>query len=308
MKVLFSILVHEKAEVVLDQIANFQRFVPGSSIIFHVAKSFRAALGDDIDKITAMPCVYVNPVSVNTGFEDNSQLFGHTLNLKYVLEKKIAFDYFALHASNDLFVRKGLSDFMKDFDAAATPFPIYPNMTWNQGFQALRDPVLKRFLAECCLQLSRTGLYGSQVEGIFMSRDMAICVAELLDRYADVENECRDTFFKILLKRVFRIYRLFRLIQRILPGRYYAKEEVYFSTLLKACNGRLAKPYVYANWSKNLVIDMEDIIAIRNHDLEYLAKKTGNDQDKKDQAFFAVKRVNRNIEDPIRIFIREETI
>lgn len=74
-RILFSIPVHEKPEVVLDQINNFLHFNPDCCIVLHISSGFRfdsdhisedgffSALGD-IDR------VYVNPNRLRSGLED----------------------------------------------------------------------------------------------------------------------------------------------------------------------------------------------------------------------------------------------
>lgn len=108
-KIIFSIPVHEKYEVILDQCLNFHFFNPNSGIVLHFSKGFNAQ-SSQIDKntfdkaIEKLDYVFINPYSVRTGWYDIIQ--AHISNFEFILKNNIDFDYFSLCASNELFLEK----------------------------------------------------------------------------------------------------------------------------------------------------------------------------------------------------------
>lgn len=298
MSVLFSVLVHEKIEVVRDLIGNFQRYNPGCSIVLHVSQAFREKEGMAIAGLPGeFQRVFINPESVRTGLVDDSILRAHLSNVRYGLQEGVEFEYIGLNASNDLFVKEGLLDWMRGFDAGMSCFSVTESLDWSQAKQALRDGMLRRILAK----YSGSEVYGSQVEGLFMSK------AILEQVYRAIESELGKGW-KSRIEQMLKVWipvKYYRLpFQILLPGVVYAKEEIYFASLLKLFSKRTAWVYVYMNWVKGLVVDERDLEVVVGGDrgvLEAIMKKPLPEC----VDFFAVKRVRREIDDPIRKRIRE---
>jgi len=297
MIIVFSILVHEKLEIVLDQINNFKKFNPESVIVIHLSKSFRSQINSQICDLEIIRNVYINPISLDTGIGDNSQLFGHIENIRYVLKKSFYFDYVSLHASNDMFVRTGLDLYMRNFEVGSTNFQITKKKDWIQGKSAINDRVLQRILKDNSKSVE--DLRGSQVEGLFMNKDIVIKVIDVFDNYNISSNV---TLLGELMRRLFRSRYIRKIIIFFNSSLFYAKEEVYFATIMNLFAHKFGQPYVYVNWVKNLNIDVEDIIAIRNSDWSFFYHKLNENSNSK-RVFYAVKRVQRDVNDPIRQYI-----
>jgi len=297
MIILFSILVHEKLEIVVDQVNNFKKFNPKSLIIIHLSKSFRCQIESLIYELERMDNVYLNPISLDTGIGDNSQLFGHIGNIRYALEKSLNFDYISLHASNDMFVCEGLDLYLRNFEVGSSNFQIIKKKNWIQGKAALKDKVLLNILKDNSKTVE--DLRGSQVEGLFMSENIVIKVIDIFDKYNISSNL---SLIGRLIKKMFKSRYLKKIIIILNPSYFYAKEEVYFATIINLFAHKIGQPYVYVNWANNLNIDVEDIIAIRNSDWSFLYHKLNENSNSK-RVFYAVKRVQRDVNDPIRQYI-----
>jgi len=269
MKVIFSILVHEKLDVVLNQIANFVKFNPKCVIIIHLSHSFRADLGKKIEKISSLDHVIINNKSIRTGWMDNSQLYAHFSNLLFLKRNRIVFDYVCFHASNDMFVQHGLSDYISSFETGFD-FSIVRS-TWYQGRHALKDQILLKALKK--LDLDVESLRGSQVEGSFMCYDVYKKVIALISKNGLQE----ESYFhkSIRLIRAFRNrkkYFYFAFWNKkkyfyfpLLPertGMFYAKEEVYFPTFSYLFSTKNCDPYVFINWENELRVTEADILTI----------------------------------------------
>ena len=283
MKVVFSILVHEKLEVVLNQISNFVRFNPDCLIVLHLSQSFRVELGDQISKITELDHVLVNSESMNTGYADNSQFYAHFSNLLYLEKHDIRFDYVCFHASNDMFVRSGLRDHIRNFETGFGFFEA--RKTWYHGRQALKDYRLQKVLAK----EGGGTIQGSQVEGAFMCYDIYKKFLPLI-----AENHLhKNTNFVEAIRAIQNFFRERNFyFPSIRGGLMYAKEEVYFPTFCYSMTTKNCSPYVYMNWEKGLRVTVEDVLKLIDTSSEEHTK-----------VFFAVKRVERDLNDPIRRFI-----
>ena len=121
-QLLFSIPIHERLEVVIDQILNIKHCNPDSAIVFHLSQGYKDAnsfLSKEsfIQIIEKIGDVYLNPVSVRTGMDDIIQ--AHLENYSFIKEK-IDFEYFCICASNESFIKKGLYESIKSYDGGAS--------------------------------------------------------------------------------------------------------------------------------------------------------------------------------------------
>lgn len=269
-KILFSIPVHEKLEVVLDQVINIQTLNPGCCTVLHLSPVFdyehsKLSLDEFTGVINTMGGVILNPVSVRTGFFDIIQ--AHIANFNYA-STVIDFDYIALLASNEMFVKPGLYDYMKNYDAGVDYCIIPTNTKTRIGKCAFKDPDLHKMLDE----LKTTDICRSQIEGSFYRKDIFKEMCAVINRYFDYRRLSKDDL--------------------------YAREEVYFSAvfwgLYKNNTGISVATkgmFTYMRWDRlTLSVNLSEV-----------KKESENDSN-----FFCVKRVARKINDPIRIFLRQK--
>ena len=266
--IVFSIPIHEKFEVVLDQIINFFHFNPHCAIVYHISQGFnyktsqlsREEFNKAIDKIGN---VYINPESVRTGGADIIQ--AHLSNFKYITSVA-DFDYFSMCSSNELFIKTGLIEYVNDNDCGIEFLDVISkkDSEWESGLKGLNDNELKGYL-------SRYGVdkfYGSHVEGSFYRKDLFL------------EIVCEIESFYDYLKMTFA----------------YPREEVYFSTVAWIINQKKHKLKILENglfsWSRwHSLLDLK----IWVWDIGRLEKQIG---------VYSVKRVDRDINANLRMYIR----
>ena len=182
-KIVFSVPVHEKYEVVIDLIMNIFHFNPDCAIVLHYSKGFRAAestisfdaFGQIIKKIGD---VYVNPESVRTGTFDIIQ--AHIKNFKYV-ESLLDFEFVALTASNELFIKSGLYDHIHPYDCGVTYIDIDTESKWEIADLAKQDPVLNDYVRS----QGWTKIMGSHVEGSFYRKEVMSEIVDRIDSFFD---------------------------------------------------------------------------------------------------------------------------
>jgi hypothetical protein len=293
--IVFSIPVHEKVDVVIDQVRNFRYFVPGSLIVLHVARQWLVADPAVIGRLQSEAGVVVNTESLWTGYGDGSVLSAHVSNFRFALKQGIKFDYFCLHASNDMFVQHGLRDYVSLHDVGSFRFPIDGAMAvWTHRLSAESDAVLRRLRR----RIRDSGpVLSSQVEGSFYRTEIFARFSEVLD---EISGSPKLFPFGLPpsvrrpVERFFSFLSRFSLLKEFSLGRFYPKEEVYPPTLMARSAVRPGSPYCFINWERNLEITVEDVVAIRSGTFHH--DRYGD--------VFAVKRIERILDDPVRSFIR----
>lgn len=265
---MFSIPIHEKLECVIDQILNIRSLNPNSAIVLHISENFNyhnsLISREKFERITEeLGGVIINPISVRTGSYDIIQ--AHVENFNYVKDK-VDFKFYCMCASNELFIKKGLYEHIKDYDCG---FDLHNdtdlNDTWQAGIQAHKDNELNEILHE----IHGRKIMGSQIEGSFYCKSLFSQISDLITRHYD--------------------WRKMRVA--------YAREEVYFSTiaysLMKKENIRVLDRgmFTWVPWKRKYTMNA------RLREISYLINR--------DTQYFSVKRVERNINDCDRAYIRQ---
>lgn len=291
--ILISIPVHEKVEVVMDQIANIRKFAPDSQIVIHPAKQFVKS-SNILDAVKDLEAVWVNSNPLYTGF--GMVLKCHISNFQFAKKVKIPFTHFCLHSSNDLFVRSGVESYIRKYDFGFFHDDLPDGLDlfshWKSDFE--KDHVYQRIMRSICSPPTQCA---SQVEGTFYPREAFENFARCYMRYAWREF----SFFPGYVHgRILCLVHLLDKIaqtrkRRLLVGKYaYPREEFYPPNFFSTICPSPAPPYCLMNWQTNLTVTTEDIETIRNGRIP-----TGEYRE-----LFAVKRVNRDINDPLRKMIQ----
>lgn len=291
--ILISLLVHEKPEVVLDQLANFKKYAPEAGIVIHPARQFVES-SNILDELKGIDGVWVNPQPFYTGF--GLVLKCHISNFLFARKIGIPFTHYCLHASNDMFVRHGMEDYVRRHDFGFTLHDLASDSEcfkhWLQDFQ--KDNAYRKIMRE--IGRAPTN-FASQVEGSFypneafnqfalLVRQHAWCEFPWLPGYVNGTNLLLVNFLnKLGATRERRKY----------MGKYaYPREEFYQPNFFNSMCTTPASPYCLMNWKTELKVTPNDIEDIRSG----LIPLEGYD------ALFAVKRVARDLEDPLRRMIR----
>ena len=269
--IMFSIPVHEKMEVVIDQIVNYQHFNPGCGIVLHISQGFTVA--DSIYNkeiffkiIENFDNVFVNPSHWQTMWGDI--LHTHISNFQYI-SKMVDFQYFCLSSSNDLFVREGVLEEMKDYDFGVPYWKLTPVYApKEQCDEVFNDSYLKSLLS--LLGGEQKDIRKGQVEGSYYRK-------EIFARMIEDILTCYD--YKEVLYR---------------PRIIYAREEFYFPTA--AYLKKFEKKYdrgdniTFVAWNRGTCIPTIEEI--------------NNVMDEK-VSIFCMKRFPRQINNPLRSYIRD---
>ena len=263
---MISIPVHEKTEVVIDQIVNYKHFCPHSGIVLHISKSFNYKDSFHTEKeflfiLSTFENVFVNPTHLDTGFADI--VHTHVSNFDYV-SKIVDFEYFCMVASNELFVRNMPEIVDCDINCGKGQTEKATNWAWyNHTFN---DNYLKNILDY--LNGTKSDVKFSQIEGSFYKKDIFEGISDVINRMYNYND----------------VYKQNRII--------YPREEVYYPTIAYLLNNdlnNLNKNFTLNHWQAGY---LKPSIAEIN-DIARGAK----------EGIYSVKRVSRIFNDIIRFHI-----
>lgn len=327
LKAIISIPVHEKPDVILDQIKNINHYFPEADIVLHVSAGYFEKY--NLDPITGLQGVYLNPVHLVTGW--SSIVFTHISNFAYIESLGNDYDYFILHSSNDMYVRSGVEKYIQMYDAGFNLHYLPQKYTyWWPCTLAWEDPGLEA----CKEKIGQTRIVATQVEGTFYRMDVLREVMSTIHKCMDEGTLTPDN------------------------GKYGTREEMFFSTLAECLipRERIGRPFVfsevhrfdrklwhdfqwadrqYSGWGHYFVpkriynkmkskyndyrfkqeaykTTPEIVDRIRQMDEKYVEENRFLDDGvsrfelyRDASSLFAVKRVKREYDDPLRKYIRE---
>jgi hypothetical protein len=266
-RLLISVPVHERPEVVLDQVENFRAFLPGDTqIVLHLSQS----LGVDPAEVAPLlpEGVHVNPSSLATRHGDLA--FVHNANVRWGLRELEPFDYVVLHASNDAYFRPGAAERIASATAGVFVNPVGPESPWSPAVAAHRDPVVRAMLAD----LGASQIFGGMSEGSFFATALFTEMLELMDRH-----------------------------YRPGEGEPYFREEIFYPTLAgHLCREAPVTTLVYSDASNpaNTEIGPALIWSLIDGVYGEAGPVTGYDLDH----VYAVKRIARELHEPNRALVR----
>jgi len=278
MRICVSLPVHEQAVCVLDLINNIFKHLKDCFIVLLINVEHRDAflreakvLGIDFSK---MDNVYVN-MDDCTFYDRGCLIRQHNSNFSYA-DKIERFDRFLLHSSNDMYIQSLGDIYLSEHKCGLQRIECNNTMEWCQSKVAYSDADFLELLKICNLKQ----VYGSQVEGSFYSYDVFKCLVEL------IHNNYKEN----------RIW--------------YCREEIFYPTLAhglfkETITGR---NIVYSEviTGKETTIDTIDRIFKKNverHNYTGMGKYASPNFLYDFDNLYAVKRVKRSIEDPIRKYI-----
>lgn len=266
--ILFSIPVHERLDVIIDQILNIKYYNPNSAIVLHISKKFNFSMSSIdyaqfIEIVKNIGDVYINPNRMDTN--KNTIMQTHISNYAYIKDI-INFEYICLIASNQLFIKEGFYEYANNFDCGLDLYYHNRNTKMNTAKSAYLDNQLLKYLYKNDTKL----VVSSQVEGTFYRTKI----------FYKIYNEIINNF----------------VLDSLDIG--YPMEEIYFPTVISILNHKenikvAKKGYItYIPWKRKytLRITIKSIENIIRHDNHY----------------YSVKRVDRHLNNYIRTYIREK--
>lgn len=168
-----SIPVHENQQVVINQIQNIEKYVPSSIIILHLSRDFEDSR-ELLRYIEMDDRVFLNPTRLESGW--GNIMDAHISNFNFV-KKNEDFEYFMFHASNDMYVLSGVESYITGYDAGFHIHKIYRKSRWWPGEYALEDQNLKAIMAD----IDAKEIVATQIEGSFYKKELFEQIVNVID-------------------------------------------------------------------------------------------------------------------------------
>ena len=273
MKIAISITCHESVECIIDQCKNIKSFVIEPIVVIHVNISSNAIYTQLIEVIKNSPelqeYIIISPFRVNTGKDKFSLHKAHILNLRYIRLQAIEFDYFLIEASNSLFVKLGIEKFISSFDIGIGMAK--PSGYWAEKIHMHKslDIIAKRVASQYNNEIQ---IHKGCHEGAYFKSthvDNIFNIASAIDDFCAVNDDKPN----------------------------YPTEEIWFQmavSIYSMTNSiKMSGTITYLPWERGLIWTIQDINDFLKND-EYQHK-------------FAIKRIERNINDSQRKFIKSLT-
>lgn len=162
-----SLPVHERPDVIAGQLLNFSMFFPGAIVVIHVSSgaTFSASDLEAYLERSGAKGFLVNPVSVKTDW--GGIISAHLQNISFIRSRGDA-SVIVFHSSNDMLVRYGADEFVDEFSNIFNWRRVYPGSHWWPGQIALQDKLLG-----CTVSSYGAGLIvASQIEGSSYKADL----------------------------------------------------------------------------------------------------------------------------------------
>ncbi len=325
MKIIISIPVHEEQDVVINQIDNIHKYIPKGIIVIHLNRTFV-----ECDRVTAFvrdkSYVYINPERLNCDW--GNIIDAHISNYKYA-KKLIEFDYILFQSSNDMYIIPGVEKYISCYAAGFHVHKIYKKSRWWPSGFALEDPILKEIT-----NIIGADIVATQIEGSFYKKEIFDSIVRIIEQarlivkkrnvlYA--KNYTREeVYFSTIAYKLISIqkgtrgypvtYSEVHDFDRFLWRVQHLTWGIYHRLFLHMFLDRKKYDYFESAYTQRIIeknptaLNMTIIKKLIGKQNVFLSKhRYLNDSVSKYQLYgdriFAVKRVPRDMDNPLRIFI-----
>ena len=261
-KLLFTIPVHEKQDIINNHIENILNFNPNSKIMIHVNKSF----SNFNNLLTKYPNVYVNSKQFNYKFA-KGLLWIHINNFLEAVRLNVDFQYYVIISSNELFIKNGLINYIEEYKNGLQAVEFSINNSWHNFHKGLeKEDLIIRLLKNIGLD----SIYGGQTEGQFYEKYVFQKISDIYLEYFGTSE----------------LY-------------HFETEEILPQTIFKSLHLEHSLPFTLQNYSNKIVFTENYIDKLANNSIiiedNYLDNTLYSEHANKDcTSIYSIKRVDRN--------------
>jgi len=261
-KLLFSLPVHEKQDIINNQIENILNFNPNAKIMIHINKSFK---NFNINN-SKYHNVYVNSKSFNYQ-HSKGLLWIHINNYLEAERLNIDYKYFIIVSSNEMFIRHGLNTYINNNKNGLQIVQYSSNINWH-NFKKKLDK--NNSMIDMLSYLKLNTFYGGQTEGQFYQKNIFKNISDIYIKYFG-ETEINS----------------------------FETEEIVCQTIFKSFDINYSLPFTLQNYSNKLVYDekfindiIENKIKIPNNFISDTLLPSPH-IDQSCESIYSIKRVDR---------------
>lgn len=197
-KLLFSIPVHEKQDIINNQLENIFNYNAGCKIILHINKKYT-----DFDiKESNYPNLFINTNRYK--YIHGKGLFWiHAQNFLNAIEQNIDFEYFSIISSNEMFIKNGLIKYIEKYKNGLQIVPFDPRSSWHNFHKNIEsDEIMNKMINDLGLET----FCGGQTEGQFYEKHVFQKIIDIYLQYFgnkeihnfETEEIIPQTIFKYL--------------------------------------------------------------------------------------------------------------
>ena len=273
-KLLFSLPVHEKQDIINNQIENILNFNPNAKIIIHVNKSFKNFNPEN----TKYHNVFINSKSFNYQ-HGKGLLWIHVNNYLEAERLKIDYKYFIIISSNEMFIKHGLNTYINNNKNGLQIVEYSPTINWH-NFKKRLDR--NNNMIDMLSYLKLNTFYGGQTEGQFYQKNIFKDIVTIYIKYFG-ETEINT----------------------------FETEEIICQTIFKSLDINYSLPFTLQNYSNKLVFDEKFINNIIENNIKIPHNFISDNLlvsphiDQSCESIYSIKRVDRT-NNPIRDYLSKK--
>ena len=294
-----SIPVHEKPEVVVNQMQNFARYLPEAKVVLHVSKDAKFSVNEleDVLKKANVSHALVNPTQVETKW--GSIIQAHLANIRYIIQQGDA-EKVIFHSSNDMLIMDGLSEYLQDKKNIFHLRKCTSDSLWWVSRKAVKDFSVSGFFKD--------KLYASQIEGSMYDISLLKSLVHNIDNrdlILDSEFFCKEDIKPDGLPYIYSEIHEFdkRFFKYIEVFKFIAKRNCFFGKMFRRL---LSDTLTILNKNHINILLIKNILGRRfpTEKKFFLNDALSLKWIVYDNHFlFGIKRVKRDLNDPVREFI-----
>ena len=294
-----SIPVHEKPEVVVNQMQNFARYLPEAKVVLHVSKDAKFSVNEleDVLKKANVSHALVNPTQVETKW--GSIIQAHLANIRYIIQQGDA-EKVIFHSSNDMLIMDGLSEYLQDKKNIFHLRKCTSDSLWWVSRKAVKDFSVSGFFKD--------KLYASQIEGSMYDISLLKSLVHNIDNrdlILDSAFFCKEDIKPDGLPYIYSEIHEFdkRFFKYIEVFKFIAKRNCFFGKMFRRL---LSDTLTILNKNHINILLIKNILGRRfpTEKKFFLNDALSLKWIVYDNHFlFGIKRVKRDLNDPVREFI-----
>lgn len=184
-RILFSITVDSRPDILRSQIENLNHFCPDSIICLHIAAGADFTR-EELSSYAGFDNVIINPTSYDV-IKQKGCLHAHISNFRHAIERGVKFDKVLLFSPDEVLLKSGLSNYVAKH-TMGVQIEIFDALVTSETWSVFNEDILTRPRMENFLSTFGLPVFaGGQAEGQFFSKSIFHSLDDLFTRHFPME-------------------------------------------------------------------------------------------------------------------------
>lgn len=184
-RILFSLTLDDRPDLLRAQIENLNHFCPDSAICIHMAAGADFTR-EELSSYADFDNVVINPASYDV-INQKGCLHAHIGNFRYAIERDVKFDKILLYSSDEILLKPGMRNYVAGH-ALGTQIELYDAVETFETWSIFRKEILSLPKLESMLGALGLPIFaGGQAEGQFFSKSIFRSVDQLFTQHFPME-------------------------------------------------------------------------------------------------------------------------